>query len=150
MLQEAKAAWSLKAGAVLSTCLLLGVGCGQAEQSAGGESAPAAMPAATPPGVSAAAAQEEAKLIFGTRCFTCHGPEGKGDGPGSVGLQPPPRNFTDPEWQSSVNDPHIETIIMYGGVAVGKSPAMPANPDLNSKPEVVAALRAHVRSLGSR
>jgi hypothetical protein len=33
---------------------------------------------------------------------------------------------------------------------VGKSPAMPANPDLMAKPEVVAALRAHVRGLAQR
>ena len=57
------------------------------------------------------------------------------------------RNFRDPAWQQSVTDQHIEQIVQYGGAAVGKSPAMPANPDLMSKPEVVAALRAHVRSL---
>jgi hypothetical protein len=31
---------------------------------------------------------------------------------------------------------------------VGKSPAMPANPDLMSKPAVVEALRALVRGFG--
>ena len=53
----------------------------------------------------------------------------------------------DSAWQKSVSDEYIEQILQYGGAAVGKSPAMPANPDLMSKPAVVAALRAHVRSL---
>ena len=66
-----------------------------------------------------------------------------------AGLMPKPRNFQDAAWQKSVSDEHIEQIVQYGGAAVGKSPAMPANPDLTSKPEVVAALRAHVRALAS-
>lgn len=37
----------------------------------------------------------------------------------------------------------------FGGAAVGRSPSMPGNPDLMSKPEVVAALVAHVRSLAA-
>jgi hypothetical protein len=39
---------------------------------------------------------------------------------------------------------------MYGGAAVGRSPTMPGNPDLMSKPEVVRALVAHVRGLARR
>ena len=94
-------------------------------------------------------AQREAGEIFATRCATCHGPKGAGDGPAGVVLTPRPRDFRDPAWQASVSDEHIERIIVDGGVAVGKSPAMPPNPDLTSKPEVVAALRALVRSLAS-
>ena len=69
------------------------------------------------------------------------------DGPGSAGLVPAPRNLQDPEWQTSVTDEHIEKIILYGGAAVGRSPAMPANPDLMAKKPVVAALRQHIRGL---
>jgi mono/diheme cytochrome c family protein len=95
--------------------------------------APAAAPAAPPaaPVAGAADARAEAEQIFTTRCVTCHGPQGAGDGPASAGLTPPPRNFQDPAWQA----------------AVGKSAAMPGNPDLMSKPDVVAALRAFVRGL---
>lgn len=93
-------------------------------------------------------AQKEAQEIFSTRCMTCHGATGQGDGPASAGLTPRPRNFHDTAWQASASDQHIETIIQYGGAAVGKSPAMPPNPDLTSKPVVVTALRAHIRTLG--
>ena len=96
-----------------------------------------------------AEARKEAEEIFSTRCMTCHGATGKGDGPASAGLTPKPRNFQDAAWQQSVSDEHIEKIIQYGGAAVGKSPAMPPNPDLSSKPQVVAGLRRHVRSLAN-
>jgi mono/diheme cytochrome c family protein len=144
-------------GWILAASLLaLAVGCGQrGEESSAPASppAPAAGATASQPGGggvagSAAAAREEADKIFASRCTTCHGPEGKGDGPASAGLTPPPRNFHDPAFQARVSDEHIEQIIEYGGVAVGLSPAMPANPDLTSKPEVVAALREKIRSFG--
>jgi mono/diheme cytochrome c family protein len=111
-----------------------------------------APPAAAPAPAAAAdpaAARAEAEQIFATRCFTCHGAEGKGDGPGSAALTPPPRNFQDPEWQKSVTDSHIEQIIQYGGAAVGRAPTMPGNPDLMSKPAVVTALRERIRKLGA-
>ena len=116
----------------------------QAEPAPPAAIAPAPVPAA--PAAGAATAQAEAEKIFSERCVTCHGANGAGDGPASAGLVPKPRNFQDPSWQKSVSDQHIEQIVQYGGAAVGKSPAMPANPDLTSKPEVVAALRAHIRS----
>jgi mono/diheme cytochrome c family protein len=119
------------------------------DQAVSRASAPPSAPAApgSPPGNGAEKA--EAQQIFQMRCVTCHGPSGAGDGPASTGLTPPPRNFHDPEWQKSVTDAHIEQIIRFGGAAVGRSPAMPGNPDLTSKPEVVIALREHVRSLAN-
>jgi mono/diheme cytochrome c family protein len=140
----------LALGATLLCILLLAVaGCRNERETAA--STPAAAPPSPPPAPPAstnpAAAAQEAEEIFSTRCVTCHGPQGAGDGPASAGLTPKPRNFRDGTWQESVSDAHIENIIRYGGAAVGKSAAMPANPDLTGKPAVVAALREHVRSL---
>ena len=109
--------------------------------------APAAATAPASPAAGDPAASNEAKEIFANRCTPCHGPRGGGDGPASAGFNPHPANFNSPEWQSSVTDEHIEQIVQYGGAAVGKSAAMPANPDLMSKPDVVKALRTHIRSL---
>jgi mono/diheme cytochrome c family protein len=112
-------------------------------------SAPTSNASFSPPaGVDPARSRAAAAEIFSTRCMPCHGASGMGDGPASAGLTPRPRNFHDVDWQSSVSDTHIEQIIQYGGAAVGKSPAMPSNPDLSSKPELVTALREHVRDLG--
>jgi hypothetical protein len=145
---------------------VLAIGCGRGDQTAepsGGAppastSAPAApapeaehgAPAAEAGGAEGipAEAAEEASQIFASRCTPCHGESGMGNGPASKGLTPPPRNFHDKAWQASVTDEHIEQIIQYGGAAVGKSPAMPANPDLTSKPQVVAALMEKIRSFG--
>lgn len=114
---------------------------------AGESAAPAAGPAASQ--AAAGGARVEADKIFAGRCMTCHGPKGEGNGPGSAALVPKPRNFTDPEWQASVTDDHITKIIQFGGAAVGKSPTMPGNPDLMSKPEVVQGLVAHIRELSA-
>lgn len=92
--------------------------------------------------------RKEAHEMFNTRCAACHGQFGRGDGPGAAGLNPKPRNYADAAWQSTVTDEEIEKAIVYGGAAVGKSPQMVANPDLQAKPGVVAALREKVRSFG--
>lgn len=89
----------------------------------------------------------EAAEIYETRCTVCHGKTGKGDGDGSAALDPKPRDFTLSEWQASVTDDHIQKIVVYGGAGVGKSPTMPANPDLDAKPEVVKELVVYVRNL---
>jgi mono/diheme cytochrome c family protein len=138
--------------ALLCIALVVG-GCRQEKEAAGptevAKPAPTpAIPPAAAPTKSSDAAQAEAQEIFASRCTPCHGATGGGDGAASAGLTPPPRNFHDKAWQGAVTDDHIEKIIQYGGAAVGKSPAMPSNPDLMSKPEVVAALREHIRSLG--
>ena len=100
----------------------------------GGTSESQAAPTAT--SSTAAGGEEDAHELFTTRCVPCHGAQGKGDGPGSAALNPKPRNYTDPTWQASVTDEQIKKTILYGGAAVGKSPNMPANPDLDGKPEL--------------
>lgn len=104
----------------------------------GGGSAP--QPGETP-------AQAEARDIFRTRCSPCHGPQGRGDGAAAAALQPAPRDLGLAAWQDSVDDAYIERIILGGGAAVEKSPLMPPNPDLATKPETVTALRELVRGL---
>ena len=123
------------------------VACGGSK----GDESRGASPPPPPPTAAPSAGDPVAKAveIFNQRCVPCHGATGQGDGVASKGLTPPPRNFGDPAWQASVTDEHIEKIIRYGGAAVGKAPAMPANPDLTD-PAVLAALRAHVRSLGGK
>jgi mono/diheme cytochrome c family protein len=97
-----------------------------------------------------AAAMQEAQDIYKARCTMCHGSFGKGDGPAAAALNPKPRDLGDPAWQKSVADEHIEKIILSGGPAVGKSPLMPANPDLSAKPDVIRALRIMVRNFGAQ
>lgn len=135
--------------AVLIGLVVIGVmGCTSKE--AAPEAAPAepkaAEPAPTPEPASDPVA--EAQEIYKNRCTVCHGETGKGDGAGSAALEPKPRDFTSADWQKEVTDEHLTKIIVYGGSAVGKAPTMPANPDLDAKPEVVAELVKYIRGLG--
>ncbi len=91
----------------------------------------------------------EARSIFSARCALCHGATGRGDGRAAVSLQPPPRNYTDAAWQASVTDADLAKIIVIGGAALGKSSMMPAGPDLESKPQVVAELVKLIRSFAA-
>jgi len=130
----------------LGAAILLAA-CSEATPAAAAAPAPAKTAAvAAPPAGITDAARATATETFASRCTPCHGPAGAGDGPASKGLTPPPRNFQDAAWQKDVTDDHIEKVVQYGGAAVGRSPAMPPNPDL--QPDVVSALREHIRSLG--
>jgi hypothetical protein len=127
------------ATSLLSCALLLAIAaCGGDDEAATGSSKPA-VPIS-------AADRQEADTKFKVLCATCHGESGKGDGPGAVALNPKPRNYTDANWQKTVTDEELRKIIVQGGQAVGKSPLMPPNPDLQTKPGVVEALVQKVRS----
>ena len=56
------------------------------------------------------------KSIFTGRgaCHTCHGPEGRGDGPSGVGLFPPPRDFTDHQFAGLRTDGELYWVIIHG------------------------------------
>jgi mono/diheme cytochrome c family protein len=90
----------------------------------------------------------EAQQTFKTLCATCHGERGRGDGIAAANLNPKPRNYTDKQWQASVTDEQIRTIILNGGAAVGKSAVMPASPQFKNKPGVVDELVRIVRRFG--
>lgn len=107
---------------------------------------PTASGAAAVTGV--ASPNEEAKTIAQNRCAMCHGSAGKGDGPQAGTMNPKPRDFSAKDWQKSISDAQIRTAIVKGGGAVGKSVLMPANPDLEDKPQVVEALIKIVRGYG--
>jgi uncharacterized membrane protein len=87
-----------------------------------------------------------ANEIFATRCVACHGEQGDGQGLAAAALPVKPRAYTDASWQSSVTDAYLKQVIVVGGAALGKSPLMPGNPDLERQPEVVDALVRKIRA----
>lgn len=132
---------------ILATALVGLVSCKKSTEES--ESATSEQPAAAS-AAAASPAEAEAAKIFQSKCTVCHGMSGKGDGPGAAALDASPRNYTDTTWQKSVTDDAISNIIVKGGAAVGKNAAMPPNPDLASKPDVVAALVKKIRSFSSK
>jgi mono/diheme cytochrome c family protein len=135
--------------ALAAVAILAGAGCKGGGES-GGTVSQAGGGAKAPKVTISAADRKEAHELFTMRCAACHGQFGRGDGPGAAGLNPKPRNYADAAWQKTVTDEEIEKAIVYGGAAVGKSPQMIANPDLQAKPGVVAALREKVRSFANQ
>ena len=136
---------------LMGSLVALLVGCQDKSNSGAAVAAPSEAKTAKPamptsPTAAASPAQMEAKTIYQQRCTTCHGPQGMGDGPAATALNPKPRSFADAEWQKTITDDHIRTIIVKGGPAAGKSPMMPPNPDLEQKPEMVTELVKLVRS----
>lgn len=107
---------------------------------------PSGAAASSAPSISAT---DEAKQVAQTRCAMCHGASGKGDGPNSATLVPKPRDLTSRDWQKTMSDAQIRSVILKGGPALGKSPLMPSNPDLESKPAVVDELVKIVRGYGA-
>ncbi|MEZ4220003.1 MAG: cytochrome c [Polyangiaceae bacterium] len=133
-----KMKWMVALGSVV---LLSVSAC--SKKSEGGSTAGSAAPATAAGGASPA----DAKKYFTEKCVVCHGDKGEGNGPGAAALNPKPRNFSDATWQGSVDDAHIKKVILGGGSAVGKSPIMPANPDLKGKDAMLDELVKYVRAM---
>ncbi len=86
--------------------------------------------------------------IFKQRCATCHGDDGRGNGPAASNLKPKPIDFHSRNWQKSVTDDSITRAIIFGGRSVGRSGQMAPNPDLENEPAIVAALVEKIRTFG--
>lgn len=83
------------------------------------------------PSAAFAADLEAGKEKYQMFCVTCHGETGKGDGPGAVGLEPSPRDFSKGEFKFDANgngkpgeDADLEMVIAQGAAAFGGSPLM--------------------------
>jgi mono/diheme cytochrome c family protein len=73
-----------------------------------------------------AADMAAAKQNYDTFCVKCHGPGGKGDGPGAATLSTSPRNFTDCAAMGKISDDTMFNDIKNGGAAAGLSKDMQA------------------------
>lgn len=84
------------------------------------------------------------KAVYAQTCATCHGAEGRGDGPGAAGLTPKPRNFTVAQgWK---NGTKVEDI--YRTLEEGlKGSSMVSYSDLSRRDRM--ALAHLVQSLGA-
>jgi mono/diheme cytochrome c family protein len=90
-----------------------------------------ALTAFLTPAAFAAGDAAAGKKLFDTYCFTCHGLDGKGDGPAGAALNPPPRNFVEGHFKFDANkdgkvgeDADLALVIKNGAAAYGGNPAM--------------------------
>ena len=77
-------------------------------------------------------------------CYLCHGNNGKGDGIAAVGLDPSPRNFTNPKFKLARTPGEMFWVLKHG--SPGRA-MMSAIPGLISEEEGWAVI-AYERSLG--
>jgi mono/diheme cytochrome c family protein len=84
------------------------------------------------------------KEVFQTNCVTCHGPEGKGNGPAAAALNPKPANLSDAKYISTLSHEHLVKVITDGGASVGKSPMMAAWGGILSKNDILNVI-AYIR-----
>lgn len=120
------------------------------EETAAAETTEAAAPTGTGfgPGSQDPAKVAAGEKIFQTRCATCHGKTGRGDGVGWSDPNKHPRNFHDAEWQKKTTDERITRVVTRGGAANGLDARMPAHADLRSNKEAMEGLIAYIRSMG--
>lgn len=93
------------------------------------------------------------KAKYDMFCASCHGPEGKGEGPVGASLNPKPRDFTEGNFKFDTNndgktgtDTDLANVIKNGAAAYGGS-AMMAPWGGTLSDEDVANLVAYVQSL---
>ncbi len=66
------------------------------------------------------------RIIYLEHCSPCHGTTGKGNGSYyASGLEPKPRDFTNPEFMNRVDDEYLFEVIGKGTAVFGKSPYCP-------------------------
>lgn len=134
---------------LLSMPLLVLVACSTPERRewrASDHSQPPGVTAAPPAAETQPVPPEVARLragaaLFSSRCASCHGQEGHGDGPGAPPMARP-ADLTQAAWQTARSDEQIASVIRTGRGAM---------PGFGSElaPEGIDALVAHVRALGA-
>ncbi len=83
--------------------------------------------------------------VYTSRCASCHGETGRGDGPLAGSLTTKPRGFSDP-WKGERTEARARAVIREGGGPHGLSPLMPPHPDLTDAE--IEALAGCALSLG--
>ncbi len=103
-------------------------------------------------GAASAQADTGKELFIKTNCNSCHGMEGKGDGPIAAALDPKPRNYTVGDFKFDANkdgtpggDEDLALVIKNGAQPYGGSAMMMPNPTLSEAD--VKLLVTYIRSL---
>jgi len=86
------------------------------------------------------------RIVYETHCLVCHGPTGKGDGPGARVIRQSMRDFSNADAMREVKDRFLFEIIKKGSSQFGRSNAMPSW-GMQLSDDEIRAVVAHIRSL---
>jgi mono/diheme cytochrome c family protein len=100
-------------------------------------------------GTPAATRPQDGRAVFEAHCAICHGPTGKGDGPGAKVIRQKMLDFSDAAAMREVSDRFLFDIVKKGSSQFGRSNAMPAW-GMKLTDEEIRAVVAHIRSLASQ
>lgn len=100
-------------------------------------------------GTPAARRPQDGRAVFEAHCVICHGPMGKGDGPGARVNRQKMLDFSDAAAMREVSDRFLFDIIKKGGSQFGRSNAIPAW-GMKLTDEEIRPVVAHIRSLASQ
>ena len=114
------------------------VGCGAKTDSSSTTGTSASQTETTP--APAGAVELDGAKIYAEKCTVCHGPGGKGDGPGGAALNPKPRDHTDGAYMNARTDEQLSEVVHNG------KGAMPAWKGILTDEQIAAVLK-HVRTL---
>lgn len=86
--------------------------------------------------------REKGRALYNSRCWPCHGPTGRGNGPAAAALRPPPADFTDPDRIVERTAARLHSVLSRGvpGTAMAAQPLSE-----REKFDVIAHLRGLVR-----
>jgi mono/diheme cytochrome c family protein len=91
------------------------------------------------------------RIIYLEHCAPCHGVTGKGNGNYyASGLEPRPRNFTDPEFMKQIQDDYLFDVITKGTAAFGMSPFCPPWGETLGEEEKIKNIISFLRTLVSK
>lgn len=98
------------------------------------------------PAAAAAPAGISGETLYNEKgCATCHGVQGKGDGPVGAALKPKPRNFADATWKNGSDLANVIKSISNGITGSGMAPYKGVLTD-----DEIKAVAEHVRKLGNK
>lgn len=115
-------------------------GCGSKTEQSSTEGTSATTTETTPAPAASGTTEMDGAKIYAEKCTVCHGPGGKGDGPGGAALNPKPRDHTDGAYMNTRTDEQLLEVLHNG------KGAMPAWKGMLTDDQMKAVL-AHVRSL---
>src|SRR5262245_25220039 len=86
--------------------------------------------------------KEAGRALYNSRCWTCHGSTGRGNGPAAAALKPKPADFTDPELVVARTGSRLYRVLTAGVPGTAMAPQ-----DLNEKEkfDLIAYLRSLVQ-----
>ena len=84
---------------------------------------------------------KEGRKVYESMCWSCHGLEGKGNGPASIAINPKPADHTSEKVQLQKDGN------LYWKISTGRGPMQPYGKTLSSKQRW--ALVSYIRQLGT-